>query len=89
VIRKLPKANKNDIGTDIKEDVDREYWLEGYKLYSAVPLMYPTGIYRLLCTKNFAREKGVGFGIEIFFTVALLSLQMGNNAHLAASNNYN
>jgi hypothetical protein len=51
--------------------------------------MYPTGIYRLLCTKNFAREKGVGFGIEIFFTVALLSLQMGNNAHLAASNNYN
>jgi hypothetical protein len=47
--------------------------------------MYPSGVYRLLCTKNFAKEKGLGFGLEILFSVALLLLQLLNNAGLTAS----
>jgi hypothetical protein len=47
--------------------------------------MYPSGVYRLLCTKNFAKEKVLGFGLEILFSVALLVLQMLNNADLTGS----
>jgi hypothetical protein len=47
--------------------------------------MYPSGVYRLLCTKNFAKEKGLGFGLEILFSVVLFLLQMLNNAGLTAS----
>ena len=47
--------------------------------------MYPSGVYRLLCTKNFEKEKGLGFGVEILLSVALLLLQMLNNDDLTAS----
>jgi hypothetical protein len=47
--------------------------------------MYCTGVYRLLNTKNFIKEKGIGFGIELFFTIALLSLQLINNVKLTPS----
>jgi hypothetical protein len=47
--------------------------------------MYPSGVFRLLCTKNFAKEKGLGFGLEILFSVLLLLVQLLNNAGLTAS----
>ena len=47
--------------------------------------MYWTGVFRFLNTKNFAKEIGIGFGLDIFFVVALVLLQGVNNATLTAS----
>jgi hypothetical protein len=57
--------------------------VDGYKLYTAVPLMYLSGVYRLLCTNNFAKEKGLGYILEILFSVVLLLLQVFNNDGLS------
>ena len=54
-------------------------------LYTAVPITYLTGVYRLLGAKNFSKEIGIGFGLDIFFTLALFFLQGINNATLTAS----
>ena len=54
-------------------------------LYTAVPITYLTGVYRLLGAKNFSKEIGIGFGLDIFFTLALFFLQGLNNATLTAS----
>lgn len=47
--------------------------------------MYWTGVFRLLNTKNFVWEIGVGLGFDIFFVVALVLLQYVNNVTLTAS----
>ena len=85
MIRKRLEVHERDIGNERHKERDSAYMLDGFKLYSAVPLMYPSGVYRLLCTKNFAKEKGLGFGLEILLSVALFLLQMLNNAGLTAS----
>jgi Na+/proline symporter len=45
-------------------------------------MTYWTGVYRMLGTPNFAIEKGIGFGLEILFTVVLFVIQWLNNAGL-------
>jgi hypothetical protein len=40
-------------------------------LYTAVPYTYFTGVYRMLGVKNFAKEKLIGFVLDIVFTLAL------------------
>jgi hypothetical protein len=47
--------------------------------------MYWTGVYRFLNSKNFAKEKGIGFALEINFTVTPLILQILNNPSLTSS----
>jgi hypothetical protein len=42
-------------------------------------LTYYTGVFRLLDAKNFTKEIGIGFGVDILFTLALLFLQGMNN----------
>lgn len=63
----------------------RAYRKAGFMLYTAVPITYLTGVYRLLGAKNFSKEIGIGFGLDIFFTLALFFLQGLNNATLTAS----
>ena len=85
MIRKRTEVQERDIGNERHKERDRAYMVDGFKLYSAVPLMYPSGVYRLLCAKNFAKEKGLGFGLEILFSVLLLIVQLLNNSGLKAS----
>jgi hypothetical protein len=51
-------------------------------LHAAIPWSYYTGVYRLFNAQHFTMAIGVGFGLEFFFTVALLFLQGLNNAVL-------
>lgn len=49
-------------------------------MYTAIPYSYYTGVYRMLNSKHFAKEIGLGFGLDIAFTLALLFLQGLNNS---------
>ena len=51
-------------------------------LYVAVPLTFVSGCFRLLPVKNFAREVGIGFALDLFFLLPLFFLQGLNNATL-------
>lgn len=57
--------------------------IQGAMLYTALPITYLTGVYRMMGAKNFSRELGLGFGLDLFFTLSLLFLQGVNNATLA------
>ncbi len=50
------------------------YKKQGLILYTAIPFLYYTGVYRIMGAKNFAREIGFGFLLEIIFTLVLLFL---------------
>lgn len=45
-------------------------------------MAYYTGIYRIFNAQNFTKSIGIGFGIDIFFTLAVIFLQGLNNATL-------
>lgn len=47
-------------------------------------MAYYTGIYRVFNAQNFTKSIGIGFGIDILFTVSILFLQGLNNAVLNA-----
>lgn len=51
-------------------------------LHTAIPMAYYTGIYRIFNAQNFTKSIGIGFGIDIFFTLAVIFLQGLNNATL-------
>lgn len=57
--------------------------LAGMLLYSALPLSYLTGCYRLLNFKNFHKEIGLGLVIDLLLNaVAMLIVQGLNNSYL-------
>ena len=43
-------------------------------MYTAIPYSFYTGVYRMLNSKHFAKEIGLGFGLDITFTLGLLFL---------------
>lgn len=56
---------------------------DGVLLYSALPLSYLTGCYRLLNFKNFHKEIGIGLVIDLLLNaVAMLIVQGLNNSYL-------
>ena len=51
-------------------------------LYTALPLSYISGFYRLMCSRSFAKEIAIGFGLDVVLTLALFFVQMLNNSTL-------
>jgi hypothetical protein len=85
VIGKYPTVYTNEKNIKTREILGRDYQNDGYKLYIAVPLMYWTGVYRMINPRDFVKEIGIGFGLEILFTWTLFFLQGVNNSTLAAT----
>jgi hypothetical protein len=85
VIGKLPRAFTYDLEMNRREVLGRAYLKAGFMLYTAIPITYLTGVYRLLGAKNFSKEIGLGFGLDVFFSLALFFLQGLNNATLTNS----
>lgn len=53
----------------------------GCLLYMAVPLTYFTGSYRMLDFRNFAKEVGIGLGIDLFlYILPMILVQHVNDA---------
>lgn len=65
----------------VKQD---DHTKNGVILYSALPLAYFTGSYRLIDFKNFPGEIGTGLAIDFFINaLPLLFIQAINNATLS------
>ena len=72
VISKLPRSYTYDIDPIQRDELKSKFVKEGALLYLAIPVCYYTGAFRLLSSTHFTKEVGLGFGIEIFFTLALI-----------------
>ena len=94
VCRKVCSREKNRLGAaayEIRDDAESVYKKQtdhtkaGCILYTALPVAYFTGGYRLLDFKNFPGEIGCGLALDFFLNVLpLLFLQGINNATLTA-----
>ena len=68
---------------DGNKATQKQLKVSGMLLYSALPLSYLTGCYRLLNFKNFYKEIGLGLVIDLLLnTVAMLIVQGLNNSYL-------
>ena len=93
ILRKVCNKEKNALPASAYEnndDADRlitkqeEHTKNGVLLYSAIPLAYFTGSYRLLDFKNFPGEIGCGLALDFFCNaLPLLFIQAINNATLS------
>ncbi len=82
VCGKKPAAFTFDIDQEKREKLQKDYLRAGIMLYCAVPLTFISGCFRLLPVKNFAREVGIGFALDLFFLLPLFFIQGLNNATL-------
>lgn len=56
---------------------------KGCLLYSTMPISFFTGSYRLINTKNFYSEKGIGILLDFFlYALPMMFIQAINNATL-------
>lgn len=60
--------------TDKRRQMKRSFIQEGVILYLGIPLSYYTGVYRIMSVKAFAKEVGLGFVYDLFFTLVLIFL---------------
>lgn len=79
VIGKKPTSYNNVYDNEMKNKLHNEFRNHGILLYISICFTYYTGVYRLIDAKNFAKEIGIGFGVDILFTLGLLFIQGMNN----------
>ena len=84
VIGKKPKSYLHDLDQDQRQQVTSQFQYQGAFLYSAIALSYYTGFYRLLNAQHFTKAMGIGFTLDLLFTLALMFIQGLNNAVLNA-----
>jgi len=82
VCGKKPVAFTFDIDQEKRQKLQKDYLCAGVLLYFAVPITFISGCFRLLPVRNFAREVGIGFILDLLFLLPLFFLQGLNNATL-------
>jgi hypothetical protein len=83
VISKVPKSFCSDMDQEQRIRLTRVYQKQGASLYTAIPLFYITGSYRLMGCTNFTKEITIGFILDFMFTLAMVFIQSINNATLS------
>lgn len=84
VISKVPKSFCSDIDQEQRILLTRVYQKQGASLYTAIPLFYITGSFRLMGCTNFTQEITIGFILDFTFTLAMVFIQSINNATLSS-----
>ena len=74
VLCKTDKSTSYDVDAEMRKRINKQYQYEGAMLYTALPIGYLTGVYRMMGAKNFSREIGIGFSLDIVFTLIMLFL---------------
>lgn len=66
-------------------ELQKNFVKAGILMYLAIPLTLISGAFRLLPVRNFSREVGTGFAIDLVYLLPLFFIQGLNNATLQAN----
>ena len=82
VVGKKPVAFTFDIDQEQRAELQKRYTCAGILLYTAVPMTFISGVYRILPVKNFARDVATGFCLDLAYILTIFFLQALNNSTL-------
>jgi len=84
----MPKAYSNETDLEERKKKNIKFRNSGFLLYTSIALSYWAGAYRFLTAKVFVKEISVGFGLDVFFTIVFMILQIVNNVNLVETDGY-